>query len=192
MEFWGSPIQLDIRPTDPTDTDRSTTETIGRMVELAKDSSTTPLIGNIVDSLVASLPRQHSHRDLARAIWWWTKSHIRYVEDEQILAEQLGYHLDPNQELLISPQVLMSMPVPQGDCDDFSVMIAAMLIRAGMPAWFVTIAVDADQPWRFSHVFVRTWLADERQHMTMDCSHGKYPGWETDRDVYRRIDWPIN
>lgn len=192
MPFWGQPIRLDVTPTDPIDTDKSTLDTIGQMIHLAEYSSTTPLIQSIVNDLLYKLPKQHSNRDLARSIWYWVKKHVKFVEDETILVQELGYASDPNQELLIPPETLLGMEVPQGDCDDFSMLVASLLKGAGIPCWFVTIAVDGGQPWRWSHVFVVAYLADEGGKMTMDVSHGSIPGWETQKLVYRRMEWLVN
>ncbi len=192
MNFWGQVISLDVRPTDPMNTDVSTVDTIGQMIRIAKSSSQNIYLHSVVNNLIATLPKQHSTRDLARSIWWWVKKNVKFVEDEEILARELGYAYDPNQELLIPPEVLMTMPEPQGDCDDFSMLVATLLMIASIPCWFVTIAVDGEQPWRFSHVFVVAYLPDEGMKMTMDVSHGAVPGWETQRQVYRRMEWLVS
>jgi transglutaminase-like putative cysteine protease len=161
------------------------------MIALARSSASTPLISSIINSLLVSLPSHPSKRDLARAIWWWVKKHVTFCNDEEILANELGYEKDPMQELLIPPATLLAMPKPMGDCDDFSILTASLLKCAQIPCWFVSIAVDEETPERFSHVFVKCYLEDERQFMTMDVSHGGIPGWETQREVYRRAEWFI-
>ena len=116
-----------------------------------------------------------------------------FVEDETILANELGYSVDPNQELLIAPETLLSMPIPQGDCDDFSTLIATLLLAFNLPAWFVTVAIDNVQPWRFSHVYVRTYLSDTREEMVMDCSHGRFAGDEPAKkyQIFRKVEWLV-
>jgi transglutaminase-like putative cysteine protease len=190
--FWGLPIRLDVRPTDPQNTDTSTVDTIHQMIALAKASANTPVVNSVVNSCIQSLPKTYSNRDLARAIWWWVKRKVTFVTDEEILARHLGYEKDPFQELLIPPVTLLSMPTPMGDCDDFSLLVASLLTCAHIPCWYVAIAVDEDEPSRFSHVFVVCYLSDEDQRMTMDCSHGTVPGWETKRYVYRRMEWQVS
>ncbi len=191
MSYWGRDVRLEVVAANPIDTDASTIQTIQRMIPIARYSAGTAVIGNAVNDCLASLPRQHSMKDLARAIWWWVKKHVTYVEDETILATKMGYE-DPNQELLISPEVLLHMPTPMGDCDDFSMVVASLLVCAQIPCAFVTIAVDELQPNRFSHVYVKCQLPDTGEVMIMDCSHGSYPGWETDREIYRRAEWLVN
>jgi hypothetical protein len=190
--FWGLPIRLDIRPTDPINTDVSTVETIHQMIAIARLSATLPVIHSVVDSCLKTISSNPSKRDLARAIWWFVKKTVTFCQDEDILANEMGYENDPNQELLIPPMTLLAMPVPMGDCDDFSTLMASILKCAQIPCWFVTIAVDEMEPERFSHVFVKCYLEDEGQFMSMDASHGNVPGWETQRQVYRRMEWLVS
>ena len=190
--FWGLPIRLDVRPTDPLNSDISTVDAIHQMIAIAKSSATTPLINSVVDTCLRSLSNNPSKRELARAIWWFVKQHITFCQDEEILAKVLGYEKDPNQELLIPPVTLLNMPTPMGDCDDYSMLVASLLVCAKIPCWFVTIAVDDMEPWRFSHVYVKCWLDDEGKFMVMDCSHGIVPGWETSRQQFRRMEWLVS
>jgi hypothetical protein len=189
--IWGIPIRLDVRPTDPLNTDTSTVDTIHQMIALARVSAFDPLVCSVVDSLLVKLPSHPTNRDLARAIWWWVKNHVTFVEDEVILARELGYEKDPYQELLIPPATLLRMPRSMGDCDDFSLLVASLLLCAKLPVWFVTVAVDEKEPQRFSHVYVRVGLPDENDTMIMDVSHGVVPGWETERRKFRRVEWLV-
>lgn len=88
-----------------------------------------------------------SHR--ASAIFWWVKSHLHLVADP------------PEDEMLIAPGLLLAMSQPAGDCDDFSMLTAAMLEVAGVPWEFVTIAADVSDPSRDSHVYVNALVGDE-------------------------------
>ena len=144
----------------------------------------------MVDDCLSTLPVKFTKRDLARAIWWWVKGHVTFCQDEEIVANELGYK-DPNQELLIPPITLLQMPTPMGDCDDFSLLTASLLKCAHIPCWYVAIAVDEMEPDRFSHVYIRAYLDDEEQMMAMDVSHGRVPGWETQRKIYRKMEWMI-
>lgn len=192
MNFWGSNINLAIQPTDPINTDVSTMDTINQMKNLAVYSSQQTAIITVVQHLLLHLPNKFTNRDIARLIWYYVHNSITFTEDEETLAKELGYWNDPNQELLIAPEVLISMPIPKGDCDDYSTLVASMLLSVRMPVWFITVAVDEDQPWRFSHVYVKTYLEDEGKFMVMDCSHGSFPGWETSKHIYRRMEWLVS
>ena len=188
--FFGQPIQLGVRATDPLNSDTSTVDTIHQMIALAKVSANDLLVASVVDSCLATLRSHPSKRDIARAIWWWVKSHVTFREDEEIVAKELGFR-DPNQELLIPPITLLQMPQPMGDCDDYSLLTASLLKCAHIPCWFVVIAVDEWEPERFSHVYVRCYLDDEGTYMAMDVSHGGVPGWETARRIFRKAEFTI-
>ncbi len=189
MQFWGQPITLDVRPTDPMDTDVSTVQTLEQMKSLAIESANDPLIASVVNScLVNTAKRNPSNREIARAIWWWVKNHVTFCRDEEILARELGYAKDPNQELLISPPTLIMMPTPMGDCDDYSMLTGALCLCAHIPYWYVAIAEDETSPDRFSHVYGKCYLVDENKYMNMDVSFGSVPGWETNRTQFRRVE----
>lgn len=191
MGFWGIPIVLEKRATNPQDTDISTVDTIQQMQVLARSCANHPLIASVIDSLLSQLrSRKPSKQDIARQVWWWVKNHVRFETDESILARELGYEKDPYQELLISPIALLQMPQPTGDCDDFAMLIAALLLCAHIPCKYCAIAVDQDQPWRFSHVYTIAMLDDSQ--MVMDVSHGSVPGWETKRQQFRRAEWLVS
>lgn len=188
--FFGQPIQLGVRATDPLNSDTSTVDTIHQMIALANVSAKEPLVASVVDSCLVSLSSHPNKRDIARAIWWWVKNHVTFREDEEIVAKELGY-TDPNQELLIPPITLLQMPQPMGDCDDHSLLIASLLKCAHIPCVYIAVAVDESDPNRFSHVYVKAWLDDERVWMVMDASHGTIPGWETTRQKFRVAEWIV-
>jgi hypothetical protein len=184
--FWGIPIAVQSRPTNPINTDVSTVDTIHQMIEIARVSSHSPKISSVVDSLIRSLPRNPSQLDLARAIFWWIKNHISFRQDEDILSMEMGYR-DPLQELLIPADTLLSMPVPQGDCDDFSMLAATLMLASKIPVWYVAVAVDPVEPERFSHVYNKVLVDGE--YLPFDSSHGMTLGWETKQQVFRRMEW---
>lgn len=188
--FWGVPTRVTAVATNPTDSDVSTAETIQHMIALARSAATSPLICSVVDGCIKTLPKTPTQRDLARAIYWKVKNKLTFCEDESIIANQLGMK-DINQELLIHPVVLWQMPTPMGDCDDYATLIASLLCCANIRCAFVTIAADADMPWKFSHVYVTAWLDDEKQQIGMDASHGDNLGWEY-KNATRRHEWLVN
>jgi hypothetical protein len=68
-------------------------------------------------------------------------------------------------------------------------LIAAMLEALGVRWELVTVAVDPQDPALYSHVFVRA-VYDDGARLTLDGSHGKYPGWEVPRaHQFRRQAW---
>jgi transglutaminase-like putative cysteine protease len=117
------------------------------------------------------------------------------VDDESLLYEYLGVPPDElDKELLIVPPVLLRMPQPMGDCDDFSLLIASMSLAAGIQPYYVTVAADPmDGVRKFSHIYVCVYLADEGNYLALDAGNrfeGVPPGWESG-NVTRKAIWKI-
>lgn len=101
----------------------------------------------------------------------------------------------PVVELLIRPRDMVTFAAdtgssPQGDCDDYAMLTAALLNSQGIRANFVTVAADPSQPNQFSHVYVAAYPAGQGR-IALDTSHGEYAGWETG-NVTRLEEWPID
>jgi hypothetical protein len=67
-----------------------------------------------------------------------------------------------------------------------------MLLAAGMPAYYVTVAADRADPQKFSHIYVCTELRDEGAYMCLDTGN-RYtvpPGWEP-AGVARKAIWTV-
>lgn len=175
--------------TNPHSNDVSTTDTIRRMYQLAISQSISPVVQSaIANALMGTDPRS-SAKAKANAIFHYIKSSVKFVEDEQILAEVFG--VDTDKELLITPERLLTMPIPAGDCDDFSTLAASMLIGLGdgIGISFCTIAAERNDPDRFSHVYVVCYFP-LNERVVFDSSHGSYLGWETN-DIYRIQEWLV-
>lgn len=193
MELGLSQYIKKITPTSSTNSDRSVADTITLMIQIAKVSSQDPKVIAVTKQAVRLLDRESSDREICTAIFKWIKENVQFLEDEEINYFQLGMDITTamDTELLITPPALLSMPRPMGDCDDFSTLCAAMLLVLNFHCAFVTVAVDKDDEKRFSHVYVKAWLQDENKGLYMDCSHGPYVGWETDKYT-RKVEWGIN
>lgn len=192
--IWGRPVALLSHRTNRYDSDVSTAATIADMRRLAREYSHDPSVAAALGSALSRSGVTAAHRDIAHAIFYWVRANVRFVEDETLLYQQLGVSLDDlDKELLIVPPVLLAMPVPMGDCDDFSVLIASMLLCAGLRAYFVTVAADEGDPQKFSHVYVCAELADEGTHLCLDAGNrlAAVPaGWESSK-VWRKAVWSI-
>lgn len=124
---------------------------------------------------------------LAGAAFWWCKLYVKFVHHEFIIRQRLGEsgHLQG----LISPELLVRMAKPEGDCAIFSECVAAFLTVYGIPFEFVTAAVNPSEPEIFSHVYLYAVLPDGTR-LPLDASHGKYPGWQVpSAHVSRRQVW---
>lgn len=185
-------LPLSVQRTNPYDTDISTADTIVQMSKYARTYCHDPLvIGATQDALQYGYSDQ---RDIATAIFYWIRTHIAFVEDEELMYNELGIpYQDLDKELLITPPVLLSMRYPMGDCDDFSILGASMLLACGIQPYFITVAAAADEPSKFSHVYVCAYLSDEDTLVCMDAGNRfeNIPvGWEP-QNIYRKAVFPV-
>lgn len=168
---------------EPEDDELSTGQTISRMAQYVREDSRHPIIRRA--SYEATRGAAGDPRKEAAAIHTWVRGRVRFVQDAE-LAGAAGWPEDA--EVLIRPVDLITMPDGQGDCDDFSMLAAAMLRAVGIPAAFKTIAADGADPDLYSHVYVVALLPGGP--LVIDASHGPYAGWEA-RAVGKTRLWPI-
>lgn len=133
-----------------------------------------PKIVELARSIVAAIP-QKNYAAEAEALRAWVAQNIRYTQDVYDV------------ETLQSPLVTLEMR--QGDCDDQSTLLAALLNAVGHEARFVAVGMGA--PDEFEHVIVETkigerWLPAET---TEPVTLGEYP-WQPD-EVRTRMNWNI-
>jgi hypothetical protein len=153
------------------------------MVRFALRDSTAPAIRRAAaDAIAGAASREPG--DQAAAIHHWIRAHVRFVPDSKLAAR---FSDSPEEaEVLVPPVDVLDMRRPEGDCDDFSMLAAAMLLAAGIPAAFVTVAADEHSP-DYSHVYVRAYLP---AGAALDASHGPTFGWESKPKGKIRV-WPI-
>jgi hypothetical protein len=191
---WGGPIAVGSTRTNPYKSDVSTADTIGVMRTLAHRYATDPSVLLANAEALGALAPSASDRDIACAAFWWIRANVRFVEDETLMYEQLGVAPDSlDKELLIVPPTLLAMPVPMGDCDDFSLLTACMLLSVRLRPYYVTVAGDAKDPMKFSHIYVCVRLEDEDGYLSLDAGNrlvGIPPGWEIS-NVTRKAIWKV-
>jgi hypothetical protein len=147
-----------------------TAQTIARMSEYAAAAAGSPLVRQAAFSAAEG---QDSQAGQAGAVWKWIRDRVRFRTDEETARPIAA---DPeNTEVLIPPAHLLRMARPAGDCDDFP------------SASFRTVAADPASD-RYSHVYVIAHTAEGR--LALDCSHGRFPGWEV-RPSGKARDWRI-
>lgn len=129
------------------------------------------------------------------------KNSIRFVQDEDT-GEPFTAWLkrthdgDGIPEVLVRPVDMRRMADPQGDCDCFSTTMRSRLLSLGIPAGFVTVAVDPEDPGRYSHVYNFADCSNGvcgpnwNGRVPLDTSHGAYPGWEAPNMFGKRAEWP--
>jgi hypothetical protein len=129
----------------------------------------------------------HDAGAIASSAWWWAKHALRFVHHDGLI--QVWFNERDQLQLLISPDLLLRMSDPRGDCAIYTMLVCAMLRACGVPYELVTAAVDPHQPDIFGHVYARAVLPYGRR-LALDTSHGKYPGWEVPREhVIRKQIW---
>jgi len=156
-----------------TDPFEATAQTVRYMCRLVSHSLSDPIV------MAACSDALSRFQSLAGAtpekLWWWAKLSIKFVHHQKLLERWL--QKSDELQLLISPEALLKMQQPKGDCAVFTTLICALLQCAGIGWEIVTVAVDPRSPGIFSHVYPRAVLQNGTR-LPLDASHGKYPGWE--------------
>lgn len=182
----GELISYDTYPLSE-DPDTQVAQTIDRMRRHVRQDSESLPIRQAAGEIAAS-----GSGDPCSDTFWWVKGKIGFQQDEQ-LAVPVRQFLDGDVvEVLIRPQDLLRLNRPIEDCDGFASLTPALLRVQGVPCSFVTVAADAREPGRFSHVYAACYPNGER--IPLDASHGPYPGWEATQtgQVTRVKEWPID
>jgi hypothetical protein len=168
------------------DPDTATAQTIRIMCGHVKRASADPLLQQTAAQAVSQFgglagDTQDAALQVACAAWWWHKLFVKFLLHDLFIWNKLGEqgHLQG----LISPEILVRMKDPEGDCAIFSMGIAAMLTCYGIPYEFVTVKVNRREPTEYGHVYLYVVLSDGRR-IPLDASHGDYPGWQVPtRDI---------
>lgn len=191
-EFWERPERVEAS----SDPDTATAQTIKIMCQHVKQGASDagrhlfpdglPMVRNTAqDALSRFGGLAGDTRDgavaLACAAWWWHKLFVKFVLHDFIIANRLGEY--GHLQGLISPEVLVRMEKPEGDCAIFVMGIAAMLRAFGVPYEFVTVKVSRRNPKEYGHVYLYAVMSDGRR-IPLDASHGDEPGWQVpQRDI---------
>jgi len=88
----------------------------------------------------SSTSEPETTRPLIDKIVTWVRTHLRYIGDPA------------TSEWVQTPEITLAMR--GGDCDDLSVLVAAMAHAVGIPARFISISKDGEN---FVHVFPELW-----------------------------------
>lgn len=176
----GLPLYRSSIPGDADD-NKATAQTIRQMCQHVRQCLNDPVVKSAADTALGRFGRVAlpNLRRRAWGVWWYAKHLIKFVQDETLLASMLNEH--GQRELLNPPPVMLRMKQPQGDCDDYTMLVCALLKCLGVPFEVVTIAADPTEPDRWSHVYAVA-LVEDGARFPMDTSHGKFPGWEVPRE----------
>ena len=167
------------------DPDTQVEQAIAQMSRYAIADASTPDIQ--ADSALAS---SAAGGDPVLGAWQYARRKLRFCEDSSIVSSPEAV------EVLIRPVdvSVMSRTLGTGsvigDCDDFSMYVASLLLAAGVPCCFATVAADSSQPDSYSHVYVVAYPSDGVR-IAVDASHGKECGWEAPNQFGKMREWDL-
>lgn len=153
--------------------DASVDTTVAKMAELAMGQygARSPKIRHLaIDIVNRAGAANKDYRAMAVACYRWVRDNIRYVRDPV------------GQEALCHPEYLLQ--VAGGDCDDMSMLVAALCGSLGIQTRFVTVAVNSQQ---FGHVYLEAEAAPGNW-LPLDPimrEHGE--GWEVPNPTRRKV-----
>lgn len=135
-----------------------TRATLRLMAGLVRETRILPAIRNTAADIVSSLAAQNFTAE-ADAIFCFVRDQIRYLQDTN------------NVEVIQNP--CFTLDFRQGDCDDKSTLLAALLESVGHPCRFV--AVGYTHPGEFEHVYVETRIGG--QWIPLESTEQVPMGW---------------
>lgn len=181
------PPKVEVYQADTQDSDLATAQTIATMCGHIHRASQDPVVQQAAKQALSTWGRVRWGTSAPVGVFWWAKHAVKMLPHSKFKALLAAY--PEKRQLLVTPEVVLRAPAPAGDCSTFSMLIAAMLEALGVQWELVTVAADPQDPKLYSHVFVREVLPDGSR-VTLDGSHGKYPGWEVPRaHQFRRQVW---
>lgn len=123
--------------------DAGTVRTLAMMRELVHEGARSLAVRNAaIDVVRAAGVRAHDTLGEIRALYTWVRDRVRFIGDP------------------VGVELLQGAPVTlrtrSGDCDDYAVLLGAMLHAIGIPAElrFKVIGVNPRRPGAFSHVYL--------------------------------------
>jgi hypothetical protein len=178
-----------------TDSDLATVQTVRAMCGVVQTAAKDPAVWRAAKEALRQFsclagafrddtaPAETSETTMCDAAWWWAKHRLHFLQDDTQILQRLNER--DQLELLVTPSVLVRMNRPQGDCDDYTMLLAAFLSVYGVRWRVVVVASDPESPTLFTHVFLAAVLPDGSLYY-LDASHGAYPGWRVpDEHVFR-------
>lgn len=132
--------------------------TLDIMIAIVKQYRKNSEIRSLAESIIADVPQKDTVGEI-RAIFEWVRDNVRYTEDVRDV------------ETLKTPDVILK--TRQGDCDDKSTLLAALIESIGKKTRFIACGVNS--PGLFEHVFVQVLLGT--RWISMDATENVALGW---------------
>lgn len=115
-----------------------------------------------------------------RAVFNWVRANVRYVRDI--------HRID------LFQQARRTIQTRSGDCDDYNILIAALLMTIGYPVRSKTIQTKDSEDW--NHIYLQVGLppGNPRVWKTLDASVPRPAGWEAPSSIIKRsrLDYPTD
>ncbi len=152
--------------------DAGTAQTIAAMRRLVEEGKKDPVVHETAAAILRRVRSFDWHAE-ARAIFDWVRQNIRFTRDVQ------------GKETLHSAREILRLGI--GDCDDYTVLICALLGTVGHRCRIVTIAGHGEDPSQFSHVYPEVFL--NGQWIPLDAAR-RNPGFaQAPENFYRKRVW---
>jgi hypothetical protein len=164
--------------------DKQVEQAIGQMSRYAiEDSRRDPVIADALSATRAA------GGDPITGAWQRAKKRIRFVEDQNVITspDVVEVLIRPVDVCLIDASMGPGSVI--GDCDDFSMFVASLLLAQNIPCCFATVAADPSQPDAYSHVYVVAY--EDGRRTPVDASHGKFCGWEAPNRYGKMREWDL-
>ena len=175
------------------DPDQQVEEVIGMMRGYVEQDYRAPEVAEQAHQAMA----RAGGADPVEAVFHHIKGQLSFLRDETAALPMQPNHDIPIVEVLIRPIDMATMCASgqcrrAGDCDDYTMYAAALLMNLGVDVSFITLAADAADPTRYSHVYLAAY-PDGRggRRVAVDVSHGPYAGWEAPDQWGKRREWPV-
>lgn len=169
--------------------DEQVARTMRRMGELATEDAANPIFQAFAARTFAGVNPADKEAVIQRA-YEHVANAIEFQRDELSGAGLEGIDTNDLVEFIVRPVDMcryIDQGIAIGDCDDFSMLLSALLATQGIPTKFCTVAADGRAPDQFSHVYCVAYLDGER--IPLDASHGDYVGWEVPNRYGKRQEW---
>lgn len=187
--IWGE-VRYEVTPVAD-DPDQQVAEVIGLMRGYVEQDYRSPAVTAQARNAMAG------GGEPVDAVFRHVKGQLSFVRDEVSALPIQPYHDIPIVEVLVRPVDMAALCEGggcrrSGDCDDYAMYAAALLMNLGVDVSFVTLAADAVDPNRYSHVYLAAY-PDGRggPRVAVDVSHGMYVGWEAADRYGKKAEWPV-
>jgi hypothetical protein len=164
--------------------DAQVEQAIRQMAAYSVADSQTPLIQE-----EAARATRDAGDDPIKGAYQLARKRIRFTEDRNVITTPgvVEVLIRPIDVSLLDGRIGPGGVV--GDCDDFSMFVAALLLAQGVPCCFATVGADAENPSVYSHVYVVAYTQNGR--VAIDASHGKFCGWEAPNRYGKFREWDV-